>query len=87
MTNPRDPQPNGVPPAATDEDSPPLGAGLDLESENSPLAGLFVGYGHIVAVLALGLAFFLLASAPLSHTDFWAHLKYGEWMLAQQLAR
>ncbi|OWK35246.1 hypothetical protein FRUB_09407 [Fimbriiglobus ruber] len=36
--------------------------------------------GGVAAVVVLGLAFLLLSVGPLWHTDFWVHLKYGEWI-------
>ncbi len=78
-------------PQAAAEDKPlspldggELGAGIDWSDPNSPLAPYYFSTGGVVAVAVLGLAFFLFSSIPLWHTDFWAHLKYGEWIVANR---
>src|SRR5262245_19448381 len=35
----------------------------------------------VVAIAVLCLAFILLNLLPLWHTDVWAHLKYGQWIV------
>lgn len=62
----------------------PLGAGIDWADPDSRLAPLYFSAGGVGAVALLGLAFFLFSVAPLGHTDFWAHLKYGEWLAANR---
>lgn len=59
-----------------------LGAGIDWSDPNSPLAPYYLTVAGISAFIVAGLAFLLLSTAPLLHTDFWAHLKYGEWITA-----
>lgn len=60
----------------------PLGAGIDWTDPNSPLAPYYFTTGGVVAVALLGVAFFILSIIPLWHTDFWVHLKFGEWIAA-----
>jgi len=62
----------------------PVGAGIDWADPNSPLARFYLTTSGVFAVAILGLAFLLLSLFPLSHTDFWAHLKYGEWIVANR---
>jgi hypothetical protein len=40
--------------------------------------------GGVVALTLLLLTFLLFGAVPLWHTDFWAHLKYGEWIAAHR---
>jgi hypothetical protein len=61
-----------------------LGAGIDWSDPNSPLAPYYTTTGGLVAVGVLGLALFILSILPLWHTDFWVHLKYGEWIVANR---
>jgi hypothetical protein len=61
-----------------------LGAGINWADPNSPLAPLYLTSSGVLAVLLLALTFLLLAAVPLGQTDFWAHLKYGEWIVAHQ---
>jgi hypothetical protein len=61
-----------------------LGAGIDWSDPNSPLAPYYMTRGGLVAVGVLGLALFILSILPLWHTDFWVHLKYGEWIVANR---
>ncbi len=61
-----------------------LGAGIDWSDPNSALAPYYFSTGGVVAVAVLGVAFFVLSILPLWHTDFWAHLKYGEWIVANR---
>jgi hypothetical protein len=68
------------PRAITPRPPPPqaLGAGLSLPKT------LCLRYAHVAAVGFL-VAVFLVANAlPLWHTDVWAHLKYGDWILAHR---
>ncbi len=65
-------------------DGGPLGAGIDWTDPHSPLAPLYLTRGGILAAVILGLAFFLLSLPPLWHTDFWVHLKYGEWIVSHR---
>lgn len=62
----------------------PLGSGIDWADPNSPLAPYYLRSGWVVAVAVIGLLFFLFSIFPLWHTDFWAHLKYGEWVVANR---
>ncbi|MCS7022399.1 MAG: hypothetical protein NZU63_11295 [Gemmataceae bacterium] len=59
----------------------PLGAGIDWTDPNSPLAPFYFSTAGVVAAALLAVAFFLLSIMPLMHTDFWSHLKYGEWIV------
>lgn len=61
-----------------------LGSGIDWADPNSRLAPLYLTTGGVVAVAVLGLASLLLSFGPLWHTDFWAHLRYGEWIAAER---
>ena len=61
-----------------------LGAGIDWSDPNSPLAPYYFSTGGVIAVAILGIAFFVFSLLPLWHTDFWAHLKYGEWIVANR---
>ncbi len=78
-----DAQPTDSEPSS-DPYGPPLGAGIDWADPNSPLAPFYMTTGGVVAVVVLGLAFILFSFAPLWHTDFWAHLKYGERIAADR---
>ena len=62
----------------------PLGAGIDWTDPNSRLAPLYMTAGGLIGVAVLGLAFLLFSTFPLRHTDFWSHLKYGEWIAAHR---
>lgn len=86
---PDEPPPVETPEAETEAEEPdpyggPLGPGIDWSDPNSPLAPFYMSAGGVVAVVLLGLALLALAAAPLMHTDFWAHLKYGEWLAAHR---
>lgn len=61
-----------------------LGAGIDWSDPNSPLAPYYFTTGGVMAVALLGVAFFVLSSRPLWHTDFWVHLKFGEWIASNR---
>ncbi len=81
---------NTEPPPPPDE--PPLspyeggtlGAGIDWADPNSKLAPFYLTTGGVLAVAVLALAFVVLSFAPLWHTDFWAHLQYGEWIVGHR---
>jgi hypothetical protein len=77
------PPPSDEPPLSAYEGGP-LGAGIDWADPNSPIAPLYFSTGGVIAVAVLGLAFFVLSAVPLRHTDFWVHLKYGEWIAAHR---
>ncbi|MCS6864423.1 MAG: hypothetical protein RMJ56_01355 [Gemmataceae bacterium] len=62
-------------------DGGPLGSGIDWSDPHSPLAPYYLTRGGILAAVVLGCAFFLLSLPPLWHTDFWVHLKYGQWIV------
>jgi hypothetical protein len=62
----------------------PLGAGIDWADPNSRLAPYYMTTASVIATAILCLAFFVLSILPLWHTDFWAHLKYGEWIAANR---
>jgi hypothetical protein len=74
--------------AAEQEPSPyyggPLGAGIDWADPNSPLARWYFSTAGVVATVLLGVALYLLSAMPLLHTDFWSHLKYGEWIVSHR---
>lgn len=80
--------PEPVPPPTDEPADPyyggPLGAGIDWADPNSRLAPFYLTTSGVVAVAVLGVALVLLSLFPLSHTDFWAHLKYGEWITANR---
>jgi len=64
--------------AAADE----AGSGIDFADPNSPLAPLYLRASQVVAVsLIVGIFLFFSLLPPLFHTDFWGHLKYGEWIV------
>lgn len=62
----------------------PLGAGIDWTDPHSPLAPFYFSTAGVFAAALLGLSFFLLSIFPLMHTDFWSHLKYGEWIITHR---
>ena len=65
-------------------DSTPL-SGLDFTDPHSPLAPYYLQTSHIVAIVLLTLIFlFFSLLPPLFHTDFWGHLRYGQWIAAQR---
>ena len=66
------------------EGSEPLGLGIDWSDPNSPLAKYYLTAGITCAGCLLGLIFLFYSSFPVWHTDIWAHVKYGEWMLAHR---
>src|SRR4051812_18609461 len=74
------------PPAAS-EPAPPaeetiiIGAGLDLENPDSPLAPYFCRPGAVAAAVFFGLLFLLINHLPVNHTDVWGHLAYGRWIV------
>ncbi len=75
-------RPPDAEPQLTPYEGGPLGAGIDWADPNSAVAPLYFTPAGVLAVAVLGLAFFVFSSAPLRHTDFWSHLKYGEWIAA-----
>lgn len=76
---PPDNTPDAPPPA--DQDDAPLGAGIDFSDPNSPLAPLYASVTGILAVALIGAMIMLYAVMPMQHTDVWAHLKYGQWIV------
>jgi uncharacterized membrane protein (UPF0127 family) len=71
-----------------DEDTPPSLAFLTPPSPDTPPVGAPTSAGLpacspavVAAVLILGLGFLLAAVPPLWHSDVWAHLKFGEWIV------
>lgn len=77
---PQDPEPAPL----TPYEGGTLGAGIDWSDPNSPLAPFYLTVAGVLCVFVLGLAVFLMSVFPLWHTDFWAHLKYGEWISAER---
>jgi hypothetical protein len=60
----------------------PMGLGIDFADPNSPLAPFYLRATDVLAVFALGLiALFYGLLSPLPHTDVWAHLKLGRWIV------
>lgn len=76
------------PPTEAEELSPyeggTLGAGIDWSDPNARIAPLYMTTGGVAGVVVVVLVFLLLATVPLWHTDFWVHLKYGEWVAANR---
>jgi hypothetical protein len=62
-------------------DTEQVGAGIDFTDPNSKLARFYFQTPHVLAVLLIGLIASLSSFIPLWHTDVWAHMKYGDWML------
>jgi hypothetical protein len=59
-----------------------LGAGIDWADPKSPLARYYCRLGDAVALLALGLFFVVFTHlVPVWHTDVWAHLRFGEYIV------
>ena len=58
-----------------------VGAGIDFADPNAPLACFYLRASHVVAITILALVYLLLNHSPLWHTDFWGHLKFGEWIV------
>jgi hypothetical protein len=77
MTGTSPPAPNPT----VEEPEAPVGAGINFDDPNSKLAPYYFTTGHVLAVLVIGFMASLATFVPLWHTDVWAHLKYGEWML------
>lgn len=77
-----DPPPGSDPPLSA-YDGGALGAGIDWADPDSRLAPFYLTPGGVAAAAVLGLALVLLAGVPLWHTDFWAHLAYGEHVAAR----
>lgn len=59
----------------------PLGLGLRWDDPESPLAPLYMRVSQVIAVVALALCFLFFQAVSLNHTDFWGHLKFGEWIV------
>jgi hypothetical protein len=60
------------------------GAGIDWTDPTLPVAPLYMTSGGVIGVALLSVFFLYLCVVPLWHTDFWAHLKYGEWIVANR---
>lgn len=73
MAEPTQPDPSREP---TD-----VGAGFDFADPNSPLAPFYLRTVHVLAVAFLALLFVVNTAFPLWHTDVWAHVRYGQWMV------
>src|SRR5262245_22031974 len=58
-----------------------LGAGIDFADPHSPLAPLYLHTSHVVAAIALAVLFVLATWVQVWHTDVWAHLRFGEYMV------
>jgi hypothetical protein len=58
-----------------------LGAGLDLADPNSPLARYYLRGSHVVAGVVLALLFVWYTHLPVWHSDVWAHLRFGEYIV------
>lgn len=59
----------------------PLGAGIDFTDPNSKLAPFYATMTGVLAVVLIGAAFALYSFLPLMHTDVWAHLAHGRWVV------
>src|SRR4051794_28999069 len=68
-------------------DSPPddetivIGAGLDMANPESPLAAFYCRTSVVAAMVVFGLLTLLVNYVPLNHTDVWAHLAIGQWIV------
>ncbi len=60
-----------------------LGAGLNLADPNSPLARFYLRGSHVLGALGLALLFIWFTHLPVWHTDVWAHLRFGEYIVTQ----
>lgn len=80
----QEPEPSDQPDTLSAYESGPVGAGIDWTDPNLPVAPLYMSTGGVIGVALLGVLFVFLSSTPLWHTDFWAHLKYGEWIVAHR---
>jgi hypothetical protein len=60
------------------------GAGIDWTDPTLPVAPLYMTAGGVIGVVLLGVLFLYLCVVPLWHTDFWGHLKYGEWIVTHR---
>jgi hypothetical protein len=77
------PEPHPVIPNSSADEPLQIGAGFNFSDPAGPLAFLYLRASHVLALAFLGLVFFFFAAAvPLAHTDIWAHLKYGQWIVA-----
>ena len=50
-------------------------------SPPAPLARYFLRTSDLIAVALLAVMLVLLSIVPLWHTDVWAHVKFGQWMV------
>jgi hypothetical protein len=80
-SQPDDREQPGEPHTPVDPMDRPLGSGIDFTDPNSPLAPYYMRAMDVFAVFILGLVFLLYSSLPLHHTDVWAHLKLGQWIV------
>jgi hypothetical protein len=60
-----------------------LGAGLNLADPNSPLARFYLRGSHVAGAIGLALLFVWFTHLPVWHTDVWAHLRFGEYIVTQ----
>jgi hypothetical protein len=58
-----------------------LGAGLNLADPNSPLARFYLRGSHVIAAVGLALLFLWYTHLQVWHTDVWAHLRFGEYIV------
>src|SRR5438105_2431036 len=64
----------------SEDDSP--GPGIDFTDPNAPLAPYYLQTSHVVAALfIMGIFLFYALFRPLWHSDFWGHLKFGQWIV------
>jgi hypothetical protein len=61
-----------------------LGAGINFADPNSRLAPLYLRTSGVVAAAALAAVFLLMTYVRVWHTDVWAHLRFGEYMVQQR---
>ncbi len=66
----------------SNEDDAPVRAGIDFADPNSRLAPFYLRTSHVVAVVFLAAVFFFMTTlSQMWHTDVWAHLRFGEYMV------
>lgn len=58
-----------------------LGAGIDFTDPNSHMVRWYMRGSRVLTFATFAAIFVLLNFVPLWHTDLWAHLKYGEWIV------
>jgi len=75
-----DREPTDDPPADDPMDRP-VGAGIDFADPNSPLAPFYLTTTGVMAVAVLAALLLVYSLLPLQHTDVWAHLKLGGWIV------